>query len=79
MFQPRSGTWGEWVEAIRGGAPAGCHFDWAAYITAAVLLGNIAIRTGKTLDWDVRTRRFTNHEPANEFLKEPYRGNWSLA
>jgi predicted dehydrogenase len=78
-LESRSGTWGEWVEAIRGGEPAGCHFDWAAYITAAVLLGNIAIRTGKTLDWNARTRRFTNYEPANEFLKEPYRGTWSLA
>jgi len=78
-LKSRSGTWGEWVEAIRGGEPAGCNFDWAAYITAAVLLGNIAIRTGKTLDWDARTRRFTNYEPANEFLKEPYRGNWSLS
>ncbi len=75
---PRSGTWGEWVEAIRGGQPAGCNFDWAEYITAAVLLGNIAIRTGKTLDWDIETRRFTNYEPANQYLKEPYRSGWSL-
>ena len=74
----RSGTWAEWVEAIRGGEPAGCNFDWAEYITAAVLLGNIAIRTGKTLDWDPQARRFTNDEPANALLKEPYRKPWSL-
>ena len=75
---PRSGTWGEWVEAMRGGEPAGCNFDWAEYITAAVLLGNIAIRTGKTLDWDIETRRFTNYKAANKYLKEPYRSGWNL-
>ena len=75
----RSGTWGEWVEAIRGGQPAGCDFDWADYLTAAVLLGNIAIRTGKTLDWDAQQRRFTNYEPANKYLSDPYRSGWTLA
>jgi predicted dehydrogenase len=75
----RSGTWGEWVEAIRGGQPAGCDFDWADYLTAAVLLGNIAIRTGKTLDWDAQQRRFTNHEPANKLLSEPSRSGWTLS
>lgn len=76
---PRSGTWGEWAEAMRGGEAAGCNFDWAEYITAAVLLGNIAIRTGKTLDWDAQARRFTNNEAANKYLKEPYRSGWSLS
>jgi hypothetical protein len=74
----RSGTWGEWVEAIRGGEPASCNFDWASVITEAVLLGNIAIRTGRKLDWDAEGMRFTNHEPANMYVKEPYRSGWTL-
>ena len=74
----RSGTWGEWVEAIRGGEPANCHFGWAAVLTEAVLLGNIAIRAGKQLDWDATNRRFTNDERANKYVKEAYRGGWTL-
>jgi len=74
----RSGTWGEWVEAIRGGEAAGCNFDQAGLITEAVLLGNIAIRVGKTLDYDGRTMRFTNNDAANKYVKEPYRSGWSL-
>ncbi|MHC4526625.1 MAG: Gfo/Idh/MocA family protein [Planctomycetota bacterium] len=74
----RSGTWGEWVEAIRGGEPASCNFDWASIITEAVLLGNIAIRTGQKLDWDAEGMRFTNHELANMYVKEPYRSGWTL-
>ena len=79
----RSGTWGEWYEACRGGqasgrVAAGCNFDWAGPLTEFVLLGNIAIRTGKPLQWDADALKFTNHEPANAFLQAPARAGWSL-
>jgi predicted dehydrogenase len=74
----RSGTWGEWVEAIRGGQPAGCNFEWASIITEAVLLGNIAIRSDKKLNWDGENMKFTNDSDANRYVKEPYRSGWSL-
>ena len=74
----RSGTWGEWWEACQGGEEAGCHFQWAGLLTEFVLLGNIAIRTGKRLDWDAEAMRFTNDEAANKFVKEEYRSGWSL-
>ncbi len=45
----RSGTWGEWFEACTGGEKAGCDFEWAVPLTEAVLLGNIALRTGTPL------------------------------
>jgi len=74
----RSGTWGEWVEAIRGGEAAGCNFDHASLITEAVLLGNIAIRTGKTLHYDGGQMKFTNNDVANQYLRPNYRSGWSL-
>jgi predicted dehydrogenase len=74
----RPGTWREWFEACRGGEAAGCHFDVAVPLTEAVLLGNIAIRSGKRLDWDPVQTRFTNFEPANQYVKEPYHNGWSL-
>jgi hypothetical protein len=74
----RSGTWGEWVEAIRGGEPAACNFDWAGILTEAVLLGNIAIRAGKVLDYDAKAMRFTNDKQANKYLDEPSRKGWEL-
>ncbi len=74
----RSGTWAEWVEAIRGGEKAGCHFGWASILTESVLLGNIAIRTGKHLQYDGENMRFTNNNDANKYVKEPYRSGWSL-
>ncbi len=74
----RSGTWGEWVEAIRGGEPAGCNFDWAGILTEAVLLGNIAIRTDKELQWDSENMKFANNDKANKYINPPYRSGWSL-
>ena len=74
----RGGTFPEWFEAIDGGEPAGCHFDWAGLTGEAVLLGNIAIRSGKKLDWDGENARFSNDEEANKLVKEEYRAGWSL-
>jgi predicted dehydrogenase len=74
----RSGTWGEWAEACRGGEPAGCNFAWADPLTEIVLLGNIAIRTGKLLEWDAGQKKFTNLPEANRYLKADYENGWSL-
>lgn len=74
----RSGTWGEWIEAVRGGEPAGCNFDWAERITEFVLFGNLAIRTGEALEWDAKADRFTNSVRANAMLHEEYRQGWTL-
>jgi len=77
-LQRRSGTWGEWWEACHGGQKAGCHFEWAGLTTELVLLGNIAIRTGKPLEWDAANMKFTNDQAANKLVQEPYRDGWTL-
>ena len=74
----RSGTWGEWFEACQGGDPAGCNFDWANGLTEFVLLGNIAIRSGKLLEWDAAKDRFANDEAANRLLQPDYQNGWTL-
>jgi predicted dehydrogenase len=74
----RSGTWGEWIEACRGGEPAGCHFEWAGLLSEFVALGNLAIRAGKPLDWDAEKMQVTNVPEANKYVQEPYREGWTL-
>jgi hypothetical protein len=74
----RGGVWEEFYQACRGGERAGCHFEWAALLTEAVLLGNIAIRTGKPLAWDARAGRFTNEEAANPYLRASFQNGWTL-
>ena len=83
---PRSpGHHEEFIRACKGGEPCGSQFDWAGPLTETVLLGNIAIRsqlredlTTKKLLWDSENLRFTNHEPANAFIRRDFRDGWKL-
>ncbi len=76
---PRSpGHYQEWINACKGGEPAGSSFDVAGPLTEAVLLGNIAIRTGKKLIWDSASMTVTNVPEANAYVNPPYREGWSL-
>jgi hypothetical protein len=75
----------EWVQAAKGGLPAGANFDWAGPLTEVVLLGNIALRvqlrdklTRTKLMWDPDKFEITSLPEANEFLRSHYRQGWSL-
>jgi len=66
---PRSaGHYQEWVEACKGGPKPLADFDYSGPLTEMVLLGNIAIRMGKRLDWDGPNMKITNVPEANEYL-----------
>ena len=55
----------DWIEAIRTGRQAGCHFDYGGPLTEVALLGLVAIRyPGETLHWDSKAMRFTNNNVA---------------
>ncbi|MBI5094524.1 MAG: hypothetical protein HZB26_19085 [Candidatus Hydrogenedentes bacterium] len=76
---PRSPGHGkEWVNACKGGEPAGSNFDFAGPLTEVVLLGNVAIRTGKKLLWDGPNMTVTNVPEANQYINPPYREGWKL-
>lgn len=72
------GHYKEWINACKGGAPAGSNFDFAGPLTEAVLLGNIAIRTGRKIEWDSANMKVTNVPEANALVNPPYREGWSL-
>ncbi len=76
---PRSaGHYQEWITAAKGGQAAGANFDYGCPVTEMVLLGNLAIRTQKILHWDYDAMKITNHEEANQLIREPYHNGWSL-
>jgi len=69
----------EWVEAMKGGPPAYSNFDFAGMLTETILLGNVAMRlTGKKLEWDGPSLKFTNNSDANQYLHYDYRKGWTL-
>jgi hypothetical protein len=83
---PRSpGHHQEWINACKGGAPAGSNFDVAGPLAEVVLLGNIAIRMyqklyekGVKLYYDGPNMKITNLPEANEYIRSEYRKGWSL-
>lgn len=68
----------EWIAACKTGDAASCHFGYSGPITEAVLLGNVAYRSGEKLQWDAANLRVTNAPKANEFLRREYRAGWTL-
>lgn len=68
----------EWITACKTGAPTTCNFDYSGALTEAVLLGNVAYRTGKRLVWDPANLRTPNCPEADKYLRREYREGWSL-
>ncbi len=61
----------EWVEAITKGDPkiAMSNFDYAGLLTESILLGNVAMRSGKKLEYDGKKGAITNAVAANKLFK----------
>jgi hypothetical protein len=78
VLQRSPGHYVEWINACKGGSPAGSNFiDHAAHLAEVVQLGNIALRVNEKLYWDAENLRFTNSEAANALINPPYREGWS--
>ncbi|MGD9329440.1 MAG: Gfo/Idh/MocA family oxidoreductase, partial [Cyclobacteriaceae bacterium] len=76
---PRSiGHYKEWIEAAKGGAPAGANFEYGCPVTELVLLGNIAVRTQQILEWDYEKMQIPNSPEANKMIIEEYHNGWTL-
>ncbi|HOZ48588.1 MAG TPA: Gfo/Idh/MocA family oxidoreductase [Candidatus Hydrogenedentes bacterium] len=78
FLEKSPGHYEEWIQACKGGAPAGGNFDYAGPFSEMVLLGNLAIRAGQPLDWDGENMKCTNVPEANQYVKREYRKGWSL-
>jgi predicted dehydrogenase len=68
----------EWIAAIKGGPAAMSNFDFAAMLTETILLGNVAMRVGKKLEWDGPNMKVKNCPEAEQYLRTEYRKGWTL-
>jgi len=69
----------EWIAGCKGGPTPYSNFDIAAYLTEIILLGVVAIRTGKKLEWDGPNMRATNAPESAKFVKRNYRKGWEIS
>lgn len=75
---PRSpGHYREWIEAAKGGAatPA-ANFEFESTVVEALLLGNVALRTGEKLRWSSPDLKVTGSAAAQALISPGYRGEW---
>lgn len=66
----------EWFRAIKGGPAPGSNFDYAAPLTEMVLLGALAQRSGKTIEWDAENMKVKGQPEMDAWIKEPVRKGW---
>lgn len=69
----------EWTSAIVSGGQASCPFSYSGPLTETVLLGNVAYRSGKTIEWDSEKLEATGVPEASAFIRREYRRGWEVA
>ena len=76
---PKSaGHHAEWIKACKTGSPTTCNFDYSGALAETVLLGCVAHKAGKKIDWDAKAMKVTNSAEANRFLRRDYRKGWEI-
>jgi predicted dehydrogenase len=68
----------EWIAACKGGPPAQSNFDYASRLTETLLVGLLAVRTGKRIDWDTAAMKARGCPEADPFIHPQFRKGWEL-
>lgn len=73
------GHYREWISEIKGeGKKAMSNFNYAGPLNEAVLLGNVALRAGRRIEWNPDEMEITNYSEANIYLRDKVRDGWRL-
>ena len=75
---PSLGHHQEWLHACKTGAPTLCNFEYSGTLVEHNLLGTVAFRAGKKLEWDPENLKAGNCPEAHRFIQPPYREGWTL-
>jgi len=76
---PKSlGHYKEWLHGCKTGAATLCNFDYSGMLIEHNLLGTVAFRTGKKLDWDPENLRARNCPQADKYIRRKYRKGWTI-
>ncbi len=68
----------QWIDACKNGGKTACDFEYSADMIEQMLLGLVAYRVGKKIEYDGATGKVTNVPEANAFLTRKYRDGWTL-
>jgi hypothetical protein len=68
----------QWVDACKGDLKTSCDFVYGGTAIEMMLLGMVAYRVGKKLEYDGAKGQVTNSSEANDLLSRQYRPGWTL-
>jgi len=68
----------EWTRACKTGGTTVCPVEFGCDMTEVALLGALALRTGRLIEWDSEAMKVTNSNTADSLIDPPYRAGWSL-
>jgi hypothetical protein len=69
----------EWVDACKAGKQPGSSFaEHSGPLTVMVLLGNLAVRTGRAIEVNPETGEVLTPGVPTEYVMPAYRKGWSL-
>jgi predicted dehydrogenase len=73
-----TGIHDEWLQGILDNKQPMANFEYAAPFTEAMLLGNLALRTGERIEWDAGAMKVTNSAAAQALIGKAYRRGFEL-
>jgi len=78
LIPPMGHFQGQWVKACKGDLKTSCDFEYSGNMIEQMLLGLVAYRVGKKINYDPKAGRVTNCPEANDLLSRKYREGWVL-
>ncbi len=67
-----------WINAFKNRTQSPGSFIYAGPVTETILLGAVALRAGKKVEYDSHNMKITNIPEANKYLTREYRPGWEL-
>jgi hypothetical protein len=67
-----------WITSIKNNTQSPGSFTLAGPVTETILLGAVALRAGRRVEYDSVNMKITNYPEADKYLKREYRKGWEL-
>ena len=77
---PIGNPYAEFLQAIQKNDPSwpGSNFEYAVPLAKMVVLGNLAVLSGKRIEWDGKAMKCVNVPDANQYVKPAFRPGWGV-
>lgn len=69
---------GNFFDCVRSRKRPAMDIERGYHVTAVAHLGNLSLRTGRSIEYDADNRRVIGNDQANKMITNPYRAPWVL-